>query len=186
MSTKRARPKHKAVALHVDGTCHPVTVQCDDAGRWNWTQARRTSELHVHNDLRASHGLVLLSPTPCDQPFDAIFSLPLPPPLNLYVYPEGLIAAACNATSHEPTDLSPGGFAALCETLINSAQKAEAVQTAVYDVPAIPILNVDDDWLCEDEEEGEEEEYESGADSDMIDDEDEPWEDDTASQVGAA
>ena len=33
---------------------------------------------------------------------------------------------------------------------------------------------------------GEEEEYESGADSDMIDDEDEPWEDDTASQVGAA
>jgi hypothetical protein len=102
------------------------------------------------------------------------------------VYPEGLIAAACNATSHEPTDLSPCGFAALCETLINSAQKAEAVQTAVYDVPAIPILNVDDDWLCEDEEEGEEEEYESGADSDMIDDEDEPWEDDTASQVGAA
>ena len=166
-----------ALSLNSSGESALVQVRRTEARQWFFKTRTR---LYVHYES-ARLGIVMLSATHPDRlmsPSTALFTFPLPPPLNAYLYPDNLIVAAIDAERQAPKNLDPVVFSDLCKELIACASMQSFgvdLTHALYDVPAMPMLNVEDDLESYFEEEEEEEEnYDSTPESEDLDD-DEAW-----------
>ena len=165
-----------ALSLNSNGESAPVQVRRTAAQQWFF---KTRSRLYVHYES-ARLGIVMLSATHPDRLMSsstALFTFPLAPPLNAYLYPDNLIVAAIDA-DQAPKNLEAVVFSDLCKGLIACASMQSFgvdLTHALYDVPAMPMLNVEDDlesYFEEEEEEGEN--YDSAPESEDLDD-DEAW-----------
>ena len=167
-----------AVLIGNDGTLHAVTVSHSARGSWKMGKTK----LYLHNQ---TSGLAFLSPVDIASMQSercSVFRHALPPPLDMYVYPETLVLIRYDPDKNATAPLAPDDLARQCSELVASSLSTDEVHT-VYDVPAIPInYEVEDinEYLSE------EEELESDEDeSDEIEDDDDEWdaEEDDASTV---
>ena len=108
---------------------------------------KNRTRLYVQHADRHNH-IVMLSPTKPEEirsPNTALFLHPLPPPLNTHIYPATLIAARVD-DQDSPVPFTPTMLHEPCADLVATAQRASAETTqAIYDVPAIPLIAVDDE-----------------------------------------
>ena len=134
----------RAVLITPDGQCEGVDVRRTGTGGWVYKNRTR---LYVQHADRHNH-IVMLSPTKPEEirsPNTALFLHPLPPPLNTHIYPATLIAARVD-DQDSPVPFTPTMLHELCADLVATAQRASAETTqAIYDVPAIPLIAVDDE-----------------------------------------
>lgn len=157
-------------------------IKVSDSGVCSTTVAHQTKEGIVHNGERLhvhfhskENSLAVLSPREINDLLHVetkLFSFSLPAPLNSYVYPSPILIARLDANSKLESMLLEE-FAAQCEHLGRQSAIVEESAT-IYDVPAIPIAEHQEEVFEEEEEERDAEEQEC-SDEEMEEHTDEEW-----------
>ena len=163
-----------------------LCVQVDDFGACTEVPIKKTrtgtlqvnkKTVHIHF-IAEEIGVAIASYNTIDSlqlPSTVPFQFQFPPPLNSHVYPRDVFVVAIEKDSTEKIkNFSSAELANLCDELGHKALIKED-ETAVYDVPAIPLQvdmdDVNDDQSEEDVEEIEEDEI----DDDMEESDDDEW-----------
>lgn len=160
-----------AVGIDASGHCHERQVR-RTRNRLTWES--KPLWVHYHSKER---GLAVASTRDKQSMLDpdaALFTFPLPAPLNAYIYPKDVVVLRC-ASNGSFDHLRLPQFEEMCNEMRESIGKDEE-EIAVYDVPAVPFTcaeSVDDVLEEEEEDDLEDEEYdeEDGAETD-----DDDWE----------
>lgn len=176
-----------AVSVAANGECSQVHVRRTDNNqnaKWSIVgRGRARTPIYVHYEATAID-MVLLSPTSPEKFFKEgdmaqVVDVPLPTPLDTHIYPAPLIVVRIDNSTKNLIHMSEEDFCDICAGLISecSSQATQCGHAAVYDVPAMPILNAEDNESVSADEE--EDEYDSNDDAeDIEEDDDEDWDDD--------
>lgn len=144
-----------------DGSCETCMLEVGSDGMF--VDGER---MHVHFE---EYGLLVLSSrlVECLKDYVNLFEYPLPPPLNMYLYPDNIILA--RRTQSRVTSLTLEELVAHCQQFKNQISETQN-KLAIYDVPLDETT-----YVHEDESEEEDEEYHDFECEDDQELEDDDW-----------
>lgn len=159
-----------AITVDDEGNCLQTTVKQTRNG---FVHNRKSLHIHYHSK---ENELAILSPKDVRAlSIDSVhpFQFGLPAPLNSYVYPTPIVIVRLT-NSMLLESLSMDRFAAQCTDL---NQKSELVEESVtvYDVPAVPLANDNEDVYEEEEDDDEDVEDNEFSEDEIVEDTDEDW-----------